>query len=90
MNPEQQARWQIDAKLVASGWAVQTKDKINLSAKGGVAICELSFTNGQSDYSLFVDGKALGLMEANLQRTTRLCQSSILQKAFTGKLSSNK
>jgi len=64
MTPEQQAREKIDAQLLASGWAVQTKEKINLSAAHGVAICELSFATGEPDYTLFVDGKALGSVEA--------------------------
>jgi len=64
MTPEEIARQQIDAQLAASGWAVQTKDKINLSASRGVAVCELSFTTGEPDYTLFVDGKALGTVEA--------------------------
>ncbi len=64
MTPEETARQEIDAQLVASGWAVQTKDKINLSAWRGVAVCELSFTAGEPDYTLFVDGKALGTVEA--------------------------
>ncbi len=42
MTPEEKARQQIDTHLTASGWAVQTKDKINLSAARGVAVCELS------------------------------------------------
>ena len=36
------------------------RDKINLSAALGVAVCELSFATGEPDYTLFVDGKALG------------------------------
>src|SRR5882757_3675539 len=64
MTPEEKARQQIDAMLVASGWAVQTKDRINLSAARGVAVCELSFATGEPDYTLFVDGKAIGTTEA--------------------------
>jgi type I restriction enzyme R subunit len=64
MTPEEKARQQIDAMLVASGWAVQTKDKIYLSASRGVAVCELSFASGEPDYTLFVDGKAIGTTEA--------------------------
>lgn len=64
MTPEEKARQEIDAQLTASGWIVQTKDKINLSASRGVAICELSFATGEPDYTLFVDGKALGIVEA--------------------------
>src|SRR2546426_11846334 len=64
MTPEEEARQRIDAMLVASGWTVQTKDKINLSAARGVTICELSFATGEPDYTLFVDAKAIGTIEA--------------------------
>jgi type I restriction enzyme, R subunit len=64
LTPEQRARQQIDAMLTASGWAVQTKDRINLSASRGVAVCELSFATGEPDYTLFVDAKAIGTVEA--------------------------
>jgi type I site-specific restriction endonuclease len=59
MTPEEKALRQIDAMLVASGWVVQTKATINLSAQRGAAICELSFATGEPDYTLFVDGKAI-------------------------------
>lgn len=61
MTPEEKARQQIDAMLTASGWAVQTKDKINLSAARGVAIGELFF---EPDYVLFFDFNAIGTTEA--------------------------
>lgn len=64
MTPEELARQKIDAMLAASGWTVQTKDKINLSAAPGVAICELSFATGEPDYTLFAGGKAIGTVEA--------------------------
>jgi type I restriction enzyme R subunit len=64
MTPEELAREKIDAMLTASGWTVQTKDKINLSASRGVAVCELSFATGEPDYTIFVDAKALGTVEA--------------------------
>ena len=50
--------------LITSGWTVQSKDKINLAASRGVAIGELSFRTGEPDYTLFVDGKAIGTVEA--------------------------
>jgi len=62
--PEQLARQKIDAMLLASGWIVQSKNEINLSAAPGVAICELSFKTGEPDYTLFVEGKAIGTVEA--------------------------
>ncbi len=64
MTPEEKARQEIDAQLTKCGWVVQTKDKINLSASRGVAVCELSFKTGEPDYTLFVDGKAIGTVEA--------------------------
>ncbi len=64
MTPEERARSRIDDMLIASGWLVQTKDAINLSAARGVAVCELSFTTGEPDYTLFVDSKILGIVEA--------------------------
>ena len=64
MTTEEQAREKIDAMLTASGWAVQTKDRINLSASRDVAVCELTFATGEPDYTLFVDTKALGTVEA--------------------------
>jgi type I restriction enzyme R subunit len=64
MTPEELARKNIDAMLEASGWAVQSKDAVNLAAARGVAVEELSFKTGEPDYTLFVDGKALGVIEA--------------------------
>jgi len=64
MTPEEKARQQIDAMLSASGWTVQTKDQLNLSAARGVVLCELAVTAGEPDYTLFVDGKAIGTTEA--------------------------
>ena len=70
VTPEQKARVEIDAKLAACGWAVQSKDQINLTAARGVAITELSFGTGEPDYTLFVDGKALGVIEAKPEGAT--------------------
>ena len=39
-NPEQIARDQIDKQLLACGWVVQSKSKINLSENLGVAVRE--------------------------------------------------
>ncbi len=63
-TPEQIARQNIDRMLEASGWTVQSKDAVNLSAQRGVAVEELSFKKGEPDYTLFVDGKAIGTVEA--------------------------
>jgi len=69
-TPEELARETIDAMLTAAGWVVQTKASINLSASRGVAVCELSFKTGEPDYTLFVDGKAIGTVEAKPEGIT--------------------
>jgi len=37
-TPEQKARREIDAKLVASGWMVQDKTAIDFNAGPGIAV----------------------------------------------------
>ena len=64
MTPEERARQKIDAMLTASGWVVQEKRNTNLAAARGVAVAELSFKTGEPDYTLFVDARALGTVEA--------------------------
>lgn len=63
-NPEQKARDNIDQMLIASGWQVQDKEKINLNAALGVAIREYQTDVGPADYALFVDKQAVGIIEA--------------------------
>ena len=64
MAPEQQARVEIDRRLAAAGWAVQDRRHLNLQAGPGVALCETDVDGGFADYMLFVDGKAIGVLEA--------------------------
>ncbi len=63
-NPEQKARDEIDALLIKAGWVVQDKKKINFSASLGVAVREYQTDVGPADYVLFVDQKAVGVIEA--------------------------
>src|SRR5688500_8314959 len=63
-DPEQLARLEIDALRGPCGWVVQDKSAVNLSASRGVAVRELTFRTGEPDYTLFVDGKAIGTIEA--------------------------
>lgn len=69
-TPEQRARLQIDAQLSAAGWAIQDIATLNLSASRGVAVREMQSMGGPADYILFVDGKALGIIEAKKVGTT--------------------
>jgi type I restriction enzyme R subunit len=70
MTPEQAARESIDAQLAASGWNVQTWKEINLAAAPGLAITEFPGNHGPADYLLYLDGKAIGVVEAKPVGTT--------------------
>jgi type I restriction enzyme R subunit len=63
-NPEQIARDHIDEKLIEAGWVVQNKDSINFNAGPGIAVREYTTDVGPADYVLFVDKKAVGVIEA--------------------------
>ncbi|MCU0269356.1 MAG: DEAD/DEAH box helicase family protein [Acidimicrobiales bacterium] len=63
---EARARKEIDRQLVACGWLVQNRADMNLYAGQGVAVREfiMAAGHGRADYLLFVDGKAVGAIEA--------------------------
>ncbi|MGA7743102.1 MAG: hypothetical protein WBP56_02355 [Polyangia bacterium] len=65
-KPEEIAREDIDAQLVSSGWVVQDMAELNLAAACGVAVREYPMAkgHGKADYLLFVDGQAVGALEA--------------------------
>ena len=64
LTPEQSARAQIDAQLVACGWLVQDYRTVDFSAGRGIALREVPLTTGPCDYLLLVDRRALGVIEA--------------------------
>jgi len=63
-TPEQLARELIDAVLTASGWSVQSYRDMDLGAGLGLAVTEFPGAHGPADYLLYVDGKAIGVVEA--------------------------
>src|SRR5438477_5265377 len=64
-SPEELAREKIDKLLAECGWIIQNRSTINLSASRGIAIHEaLLKDRDEVDYLLFVDGKAIGTVEA--------------------------
>jgi type I restriction enzyme, R subunit len=63
-NPEQIARDHIDKQLLACGWIIQDKKKLNSAAGLGIAVREYQTDIGPADYVLFVDKKAVGIIEA--------------------------
>ena len=64
MTPEAKARTTIDQLLIAAGWAVQDYAQINLYAQRGVAVREYPLRTGFADYLLFVEQRAIGVVEA--------------------------
>ncbi len=66
MTPEAKARQQIDQLLRHAGWDVQDREAMNLfdPARPGVAVREAHLRTGFADYLLFVNGRALGVIEA--------------------------
>ena len=69
-TPEALARINIDTLLTAAGWIVQDYKSINLGAGMGVAVREFPTGRGEADYLLFVDRKAVGVVEAKPEGTT--------------------
>ncbi|MBI1990300.1 MAG: DEAD/DEAH box helicase family protein [Betaproteobacteria bacterium] len=69
MTPEQQARQQIDAQLVACGWVIQDYAQFNPAAAHGIALREVPLKSGQCDYLLLVDRKPVGVIEAKKEGT---------------------
>lgn len=64
MTPEEEARKVIDEKLKRSGWVIQNMNELNLCVALGVAVREFPTSTGEVDYSLFVDGMPVGVVEA--------------------------
>ncbi len=66
LAPEEEARVEIDRQLEQAGWVIQWREEMNLAAGQGVAVREFPLTSGHgfADYLLFVEGKAVGVLEA--------------------------
>jgi hypothetical protein len=69
-TPEEQARETIDKLLEAVGWQVQDRSQLNLGVAPGVAVREFPLKTGFADYLLFVDRRAVGVIEAKPAGTT--------------------
>jgi len=70
MKPEEKARKQIDQLLIQAGWTIQDKEELDLSVSPGVIIREHPLTSGFTDYLLYLNGKAVGAIEAKPAGTT--------------------
>ena len=69
LTPEARARLTIDEKLKLAGWYVQTWPKVNLGEGLGVVVREYPTDTGPADYLLFVNRKAVGVIEAKKDET---------------------
>ena len=66
LKPEEKAREKIDDMLDKSGWIIQDYEKMNLSMSidHGIAVREYPFSNGATDYALFIDEYPIGVIES--------------------------
>jgi type I restriction enzyme R subunit len=73
--------------LEATGWAVQDHKDLNLGASLGVVVRDFPLKSGFADYMLFIDSKAVGVVEAKPEGTTlggvseqseRYCEKSLI------------
>lgn len=72
LTPEQRAREKIDRGLAAAGWSVQDHRDMDIHASSGVVVREYPLKwnedgkkkSGFADYLLYLDGRAIGVLEA--------------------------
>jgi type I restriction enzyme R subunit len=66
LHAEQRARALIDEQLQEAGWVVQDRNRLNLYAGEGVAVREsvMAPGHGRADYMLYVNQRAVGVIEA--------------------------
>ena len=84
MKPEEKARQNIDQLLTAAGWTIQNRENMDLSESQGIAVSEFPMTYGTPDYLLFVDKKAVGVIEAKPEGTTLSGVSEQTEKYLRG------
>jgi len=72
LKPEDEARVKIDGLLKAAGWSVQNYKDLSLGASLGVVVRNFPLKSGFgfADYLLFVDRRAVGVLEAKPEGTT--------------------
>ncbi len=76
----------IDSALAAAGWVVQDHGGMNLGAGKGVAVREFALApgHGKADYLLFLDRKAVGVLEAKPEGHTLSGVEGQAKKYATG------
>ena len=84
MKPEEKARQNIDRLLTAAGWVIQDREQMNLGESPGVAVREYPMSPGPTDYLLFVERRAVGVIEAKPEGVTLSGVSEQTEKYLTG------
>ena len=84
MKPEEKARQYIDQLLTTAGWTIQDREQMNLGESSGVAVREFPMSSGPTDYLLFIDRRAVGVIEAKPEGTTLSGVSEQTEKYLTG------
>ena len=82
MTPEERARQRIDQWFIEAGWKVVNRQEYEPSCNA-VAIREgLLSGNKEADYFLFINGKAVGVLEAKKEEidasSSRVCEQAVL------------
>ena len=86
MTPEEKARQKIDLLLKDAGWQIVPRDEFS-PALSAVAVEEgILKGNLEADYLLFLDGKAIGVLEAKKEGTDLLAVASAQAENYTRNL----
>ena len=84
MKPEEKARENIDRLLIKAGWVIQDRKQMNLGESPGVTVREHPMSSGTPDYLLFINRRAVGVIEAKPEGTTLSGVSEQTEKYLTG------
>lgn len=84
MKPEEKARQNIDRLLIAAGWTIQDREQMDLGESLGVAVREYPMSSGFADYLLFIDRRAVGVIEAKPEGVTLSGASEQTEKYLRG------
>ena len=84
MKPEEKARENIDRLLIKAGWVIQDRKQMNLGESPGVAVREHPMSSGTPDYLLFINRRAVGVIEAKPEGVTLSGVSEQTEKYLTG------
>ena len=81
MQPEEKARVKIDQMFVDAGWRVVDREAYSPTITAAAIREALLIGNNEADYLLFINGKAVGVLEAKREEidvaSDRVCEQAI-------------